>query len=133
MITTEFTGENGQRWCPDCRKGAWELKNVLLCGCHSSTSISDLLLRFCTADPIIYAALDKKKDAILLEAPVARNDYKGNPEYIYRTHPLIAVTAVPTLIHHKTTDATLALTVNKRLVEAECYDQAKVNEFFGLE
>lgn len=101
--------------------------------CNSSSCFSNLLCGLCTADPFIYAALDKKKNAILLEAPVARNDYKGNPEYIYRTHPLIAVTAVPTLIHHKTTDATLALTVNQRLVEAECYDQAKINEFFGLE
>lgn len=86
-------------------------------------TFSDLVSFSRAADPYVYGALDKRGKAILVEAPVARNDYKGNPEYVYRKHSKVAVTAVPTLIHWKT---------NKRLVEAECYDAAKINEFFGL-
>lgn len=84
---------------------------------------SDPLCSNRTADPFVYGALDKKGHAILVEAPVARNDYKGNPEYVYRKHSKVAVTAVPTLINWKS---------NKRLVEDECYDAEKINEFFGL-
>lgn len=60
-------------WCPDCR----------------------------TARPVIEESLSRLRPvagALLVEANVARVEYKGNPAYPYRVHPLVQLTCVPTLI-----------------------------------
>jgi len=64
--------EHGKSWCPDC----------------------------VASDPILDEALSTfNKPTIVFEAPVARAEYKGNPNYPYRKHPQIQLTGVPTLVH----------------------------------
>lgn len=78
----------------------------------------------CAADPFIYGALDKKKTGILVECPVPRSGYRGNPDHPYRKHSTLQIKAIPTLINWAT---------KERLVEGECYETAKVNAFFQVE
>lgn len=69
-----FTGakqNNGISWCPDC----------------------------VAAEPIIEASLAKlSRPIVFLECPVLREEYRGNSEYTYRTHPTFKLACVPTLI-----------------------------------
>eukprot|EP01112_Ceratiomyxa_fruticulosa_P000053 TRINITY_DN1006_c0_g1_i1.p1 TRINITY_DN1006_c0_g1~~TRINITY_DN1006_c0_g1_i1.p1 ORF type:complete len:132 (-),score=24.38 TRINITY_DN1006_c0_g1_i1:76-471(-) len=78
--------ETKQSWCPDCVR----------------------------AQPLIYDALDKIDDVVLLDCPVIRAEYKGNPEYPYRTHAGLQIKAVPTLIHWTKEGP------KERWVEGEC-------------
>lgn len=68
--------------------------------------------------------LNKHGKAILVECPVVKSEYKGVPSHKYRTHEIIQVKSIPTLIDWNNP--------SKRLIEAECYDQNKLNEFFGF-
>jgi hypothetical protein len=68
--------------------------------------------------------LDKKKTGILVECPVPRSGYRGNPDHPYRKHEQLEIKAIPTLINWST---------KTRLVEGECYEKEKVNAFFDLE
>jgi len=43
--------------------------------------------------------LKEVHDYTLLELPVVRADYKGNPNFPYRTHPQLQIKGVPTFIH----------------------------------
>jgi hypothetical protein len=97
VITSDFSNEEMcERWCPDCR----------------------------SADPFIYGALDKKKTGILVECPVPRSSYRGNPDHPYRKHSTLQIKAIPTLINWAN---------QSRLVEEECYDAAKVDAFFEIQ
>ena len=53
------------------------------------------------ADPEIASALGRivsgGTPVVFVECPVVRSEYKGNPGYAYRTHPLLRITEVPTL------------------------------------
>jgi hypothetical protein len=52
------------------------------------------------AEPYIKTALTSlasSGDVLLVECPVLRSEYKGNPEYAYRVHPSLRITEVPTL------------------------------------
>ena len=63
--------ENGDSWCPDCT----------------------------AALPVIETALEARSGpSTLVECTVAREEYKGKPEYAYRTHARVALKAIPQLI-----------------------------------
>jgi len=63
--------ENGDSWCPDCT----------------------------AALPVIVSALEARAGpSTLVECTVAREEYKGKPEYAYRTHERVALKAIPQLI-----------------------------------
>jgi hypothetical protein len=52
------------------------------------------------AEPAIHAAMEKlgeTSSVTLVECPVVRSEYKGNPGYPYRTHSALKITEVPTL------------------------------------
>ncbi|KAJ3125241.1 hypothetical protein HK098_000439 [Nowakowskiella sp. JEL0407] len=78
----------GQSWCPDCRQ----------------------------SDSVIYPLLENFPDIVSIKAPVIREDYKGNPEYIYRKDPNLKLTGVPTLYSLNN-----GIPV-KRLVDSEAWD-----------
>ena len=54
------------------------------------------------AEPHIDSALFKfvssGKDVVVVDCPVARAEYKGNPAYPYRTHPQLLISSVPSLL-----------------------------------
>jgi hypothetical protein len=70
LVVGENVPETGKSWCPDCVK----------------------------ADPLIQKALSNDPEVTLLECPVPRSTYKGNPNHPYRTHKQIQLQGVPTLI-----------------------------------
>jgi len=71
LVMGARVADTGKSWCPDCVE----------------------------AEPLIHEALSKVPDHILLECPVLREEYKGNPDYPYRTHPQLKIKSVPTFIH----------------------------------
>jgi thiol-disulfide isomerase/thioredoxin len=76
-------------WCPDCIE----------------------------AHPIIEAAFQSKADPssfLLLKCPVIKEEYKNNPEFLLRRHPLFQLKAIPSL--YRWSEATPASV----LVEDEC-------------
>lgn len=66
------------------------------------------------------------ESTVLLECEVARSEYKDNPSYAYRAHSEVKLSAVPTLIRWKVDGPA------ERLVEEDCYDEAKVTSFFSI-
>ncbi|CAM0137803.1 hypothetical protein VKS41_001016 [Umbelopsis sp. WA50703] len=93
---TEDPDKDNESWCPDC----------------------------VIADPLVRKYVNKVPDSVLLEAPVgSRSEWKLNSEHIYKSNPLIALKAIPTLIRW-TKDGPAG-----RLVEEECADQAKLEAF----
>jgi len=85
----------GKSWCPDTVK----------------------------AEPLIHSALESiPNNVTVLKCLVQRNEYKGNPNYPYRTHPEIRLQAIPTLIHWGKQGP------KERLVEAQCYNKQLLNE-----
>ena len=70
-----FYGKNdettGLSWCPDCRG----------------------------ADPHIVPSLEKFwEDKLVVKANVTRDEWKGNAEHPFRTHPQLGCKGVPTII-----------------------------------
>ncbi len=52
------------------------------------------------AEPIIDEALEGIDDNVtLVRCDVVRAEYKGNPDYPYRTHPKLLVKSVPSLYY----------------------------------
>jgi hypothetical protein len=95
-----FGSENldtGESWCPDC----------------------------VTADPVMRsAATSLRPDLTLYECPVGmRLDWKNKPEHPYRTHHLLRVQRIPTLIYFEKGCE------RSRLVEADCARQELVAAF----
>eukprot|EP01111_Echinosteliopsis_oligospora_P011938 TRINITY_DN403_c0_g1_i3.p1 TRINITY_DN403_c0_g1~~TRINITY_DN403_c0_g1_i3.p1 ORF type:complete len:133 (+),score=37.95 TRINITY_DN403_c0_g1_i3:1011-1409(+) len=84
--------ETGISWCPDCVK----------------------------AEPFL-EELNRIPDAVLLECPVLRPEYKGNPSYPYRTHSQIQLKGVPTLIHWTKEGP------QERLVEEELHSKGPIS------
>lgn len=72
------------------------------------------------ADPIIMKALESQPGTLLIECPVLRSEYKGNPKYFYRTHAKVKLQAVPTLMRWGERRATGSL------VETKCANAALV-------
>ena len=71
LFTGAVSPETGKSWCSDC----------------------------VAADPVIHKCLlEMEGGSVLLECPVLREEYRGNPEYLYRKHPLFGLKCVPTLI-----------------------------------
>merc|ERR1711916_236725 len=76
------------------------------------------------SDPIIRGNVPQ--GATLVECPVGdRAVYKNNPDHPYRTHPEIALTAIPTLIAWGQDGP------GARLVEGECHSQEAVVELYA--
>jgi hypothetical protein len=54
------------------------------------------------AEPHINAALEAivsdGTDVVLVECPVVRAEYKGNPEYPYRKHAQLMINDIPSLL-----------------------------------
>lgn len=61
-------------------------------------------------------------EGVLLRCPVLRSEYKGNPDYAYRTHKKVKLQAVPTLMKWGRSSAVATL------VEGECADEGKVRD-----
>eukprot|EP01130_Rhizamoeba_saxonica_P002602 TRINITY_DN12376_c0_g1_i1.p1 TRINITY_DN12376_c0_g1~~TRINITY_DN12376_c0_g1_i1.p1 ORF type:complete len:131 (-),score=20.78 TRINITY_DN12376_c0_g1_i1:11-403(-) len=92
--------QNNQFWCPDVQQ----------------------------AYPIVQQALADscKNDTLpLVECVVERSQYRGNPDYFYRTAPEVKLTAIPTLISYQNGLET------KRLVEGELHNLSNVQQFFA--
>ena len=74
VVMALFTGSKdpatGESWCDDCQ----------------------------AADPVIDAAKPKLKHNLLVVHVGQKEDWKGNPENPWRTHPKTMCTGVPTLI-----------------------------------
>jgi len=74
VLVTGEKDEGGVSWCPDC----------------------------VTAEPHILGALrtiaESGRDVVLVECPVVRSEYKGNPSYPYRLDPHLAINDIPSLL-----------------------------------
>lgn len=80
------------------------------------------------AKPVIEEALSKvSQPIVLLECPVEREEYKNNKDYVYRTHSLVKLESLPTLIRIGSTRATA------RLGESECSERELVEEIFNVD
>jgi 1,2-dihydroxy-3-keto-5-methylthiopentene dioxygenase len=72
-ITGTHNATTGQSWCPDC----------------------------VTADPFVAAGvaqLREQRKVTFVHAAVERSSFLGKPDFLYRTHPFLQVTSVPTLL-----------------------------------
>lgn len=89
-----------QSWCPDC----------------------------VVADPIIHAALKTLPEgAILVEAPVKRATYKGNPNHPYRLHDQLKMKAIPTMFRWRGGQT------HGALVEGDLFNLETVKAFVAKE
>eukprot|EP00761_Pharyngomonas_kirbyi_P004215 gb/GECH01004219.1/.p1 GENE.gb/GECH01004219.1/~~gb/GECH01004219.1/.p1 ORF type:complete len:128 (+),score=37.06 gb/GECH01004219.1/:1-384(+) len=89
---------DGKSWCPDC----------------------------VVSDPIINEQFNKQKDsAILIECPVVRNEWKGEPNHPFKTHEQLKITALPTLLRWVNNEVT------HRLVEGECHEENDVEKLMA--
>jgi hypothetical protein len=78
------------------------------------------------AKPVIIAALaDREADAPVLWCSVKLAEYKKNPDYAYRVHASIKLTAVPTIVKF------LAGAVVASCVDDDCKADAKVRTLFA--
>lgn len=74
-------------------------------------------------DPVVKKRLrEAAEDTVLLECPVERMAYRER-DYPYRTHGLIRLTAVPTLLRIGKSGV-----VSGRAVENECADEDLMDE-----
>lgn len=97
LVEGEIDPQTQKSWCPDCVKAEGplteffsKLDNVLLLKCPVSRN-----------EFVIH-----QLDLLCLEfkwIPIFR--YKNNPNYPYRKHPQLKITAIPTLIHWGETSA----------------------------
>ena len=99
FFTGAKEGGSNSSWCPDCVK----------------------------AEPIIDSVLDDAAavpaGTVVLVAPCARAEYRGNPGYPYRQHAKIKLKGVPTLIKWSKGGNVLGA-----LVESQCWDAELVKE-----
>lgn len=77
------------------------------------------------AEPVVDAAFARcvasGKTVTLIRCPVLRAEYKGNPDFPYRKHAQIMLTAVPTLIRWGPRDP-VDRAVDDQCVNAELLD-----------
>ena len=96
-----FTGDadpaTGKSWCPDCND----------------------------SKPLLNATLEEAGGAgevALVEVPLVRAEYKGNPDHWARKHAAAKLKAIPTLMRWG------AVAKVGELVEGECMDAERVRE-----
>eukprot|EP01098_Paradermamoeba_levis_P012910 TRINITY_DN575_c0_g1_i1.p1 TRINITY_DN575_c0_g1~~TRINITY_DN575_c0_g1_i1.p1 ORF type:complete len:128 (-),score=28.46 TRINITY_DN575_c0_g1_i1:130-513(-) len=95
-FVAERDPKTNQSWCPDCQ----------------------------ASDAVLAEITPKLTQPIkLLECPVKRAEYKGNPNYPFRTHSKVQLKAVPTFIRWTSEGP------QKRLVEGECTASALLKMF----
>lgn len=98
-----FTGEKdsvtNKSWCGDCVDAQPILDTVFQEGAATSSN-----------------------GIVLIECPLVRNDYKGNPSHPYRVHPQIKLQKIPTLMRWGNKGKT------GECVEDECKDVGLVKE-----
>lgn len=98
-LTAADDETTGQPWCPDARK----------------------------AGPILEQALGEiEKNINFVKIPIIRSEYKDNPNYFYRTHPIIQLKKVPTLVLWKNGS------VKDQLIETEIHDLERVRSFLKI-
>ena len=91
LITSDAPG--GVKWCGDCSE----------------------------ADPVIDAVIEECVDpVVLVKAPCKRSEYKGNPEFPFRKHAQLRITAIPTLFRWSEAGA------GNKLVESEAKSKGHV-------
>ncbi len=64
----------------------------------------------------------------MYEFPCDRKEYKGNPSYYYRTHPMFQLKVIPSLYYLRNV-ILLTQGVITQLIDDDCSDEAKVLEF----
>jgi hypothetical protein len=96
-LFTGDSGADGVSWCPDCND------------CKPLVSAT-------------FAEAGGAGDVHLIEVPLARAEYKGNPDHWARKHPGVGLKAIPTLILWGKTKKVA------ELVEGECADSTRVKE-----
>lgn len=70
--------------------------------------------------------LGSLKNVTLVECPVVRAEYRGNPDYPYRKHPQLQIKAVPTLIRWTSKGA------KPKLVEEQILDETLMQELIDI-
>eukprot|EP00461_Guttulinopsis_vulgaris_P002934 UN02935 len=112
-ITGAVVPETGKSWCPDCVAAVPFLETV-----------------------------KKQPGNYVIECPVERTKYKGIPvdcsgeegckiqKHPYKTHEKFKVTSIPTLYKF---DMANIDEKPARLVEADCYNAAKIAAFTGID
>jgi thiol-disulfide isomerase/thioredoxin len=90
---------SGQSWCPDCA----------------------------TADPVLRSACaNLRPDLTLYECPVGeRSAWKNQPSHPYRTHPLLRINRIPTIVFIENG------VERGRLVEGDCAQPQLVAAFLS--
>lgn len=75
---------------------------------------------------LLLKMLGPLENVTLVECPVQRSEYRGNPEYPYRKHEKLQVKAVPTLYRWTPKG-------NKpRLVEGQILDETLMTELIDM-
>jgi len=91
--------------------------------------VKDIQKTWCPDTDNAFIAIDEAKkrltkQIVIVEADVVKGEYKAKPEYLYRTHSILQIKAVPTLINWRHP--------NIRLVEGEEYASVdKLAEFLS--
>jgi hypothetical protein len=97
VLFTGASGADGASWCPDCNE------------CKPAVGAA-------------LAAAGEEGEVALVEVPLVRAEYRGNPEHWARKHAAVKLKAIPTLLRWGKV-AKVA-----ELVEGECADEARVKE-----
>lgn len=78
------------------------------------------------AEPFVVAAMASRSDgARVLWCPVLRSEYRGNPDFPYRTHDKIKLTGVPTVVKYVNGE------VKGRCVDDECHSKDKLTSLLA--
>jgi 1,2-dihydroxy-3-keto-5-methylthiopentene dioxygenase len=98
-LTAANDPSTGQPWCPDARK----------------------------AKPLVEQVLSElDRSFTLVTVPIIRSEYKDNPDYFYRTHPVVQLKKVPTIMIWKNR------TILRQLIETEMHDIEKLRAFLNF-
>ncbi|KAF0972675.1 hypothetical protein FDP41_008924 [Naegleria fowleri] len=92
-ITGKKDTTTGKSWCPDC-------------------VVSEPIVTEDFLPEVDRECKKKGLKTILVKALVERSEYKGNPQYPYRTHPDLRVKSIPTFILWNAKDDEKARTDN---------------------
>eukprot|EP01123_Difflugia_compressa_P014766 TRINITY_DN7995_c0_g1_i1.p1 TRINITY_DN7995_c0_g1~~TRINITY_DN7995_c0_g1_i1.p1 ORF type:complete len:488 (-),score=87.87 TRINITY_DN7995_c0_g1_i1:21-1463(-) len=99
-FTAAENTQTKQLWCPDARK-AQPLVEEALCKTLNNTT----------------------KQICFIKFPIRQEDYKGNPEYYFRLHPIVKLTRIPTMALFKNGN------LEKRLIEGELHSLETILDF----
>ena len=70
---------------------------VHLCHVHLFAGCPDCRRAIPVINSTLQTLADAGRDVVFVDCPVERGEYKGNPAYPYRTHPLLKIPGVPTM------------------------------------